>query len=164
MPLPSSDDWVALSAEPLRLEEIASWVVLPRCGAVVVFSGTVRDRSEGRPGVSALEYEAYGEGALARLRAVAREIRERWPATGRVALVHRTGLLVPTEVSAVAAVSAPHRAEAFEAARFAIDTLKETVPVWKRETWKGGSDWTLDVHPLRDVDVAHLRGSEQGER
>jgi molybdopterin synthase catalytic subunit len=154
---PAGDDWVALSAEPLPFEHLAAWSVLPGCGAVVVFAGTVRDHAEGRPGVSALEYEAYAQAALERLGAIALELRRLWPATGRVALVHRTGVLAPTEVSVVVAVSAPHRGEAFEAARFGIDTLKATVPIWKRETWAGGSDWGLDVHPIGDSIVGDLR-------
>ena len=74
--------------------------------------------------------------------------------------MHRTGVLAPTEVSVVVAVSAPHREEAFEAARFGIDTLKATVPIWKRETWAGGSDWSLDVHPVGDLVVGDLRDVE----
>jgi len=139
---------VALTPSPLPLGRLSAWPVLPGCGATVVFAGTVRDHSEGRPEVTGLEYEAYAEGALARLRAIAAELRGRWPATGRVVLVHRVGMLSLTDVSVVVAVSAPHRAEAFAAAQFGIDAIKARVPIWKREMWPGGSGWGLDAHPL----------------
>ena len=71
-------------------------------------------------------------------------------------MVHRTGLLVPSEVSVVVSVSAPHRTEAFDAARFGIDAIKAGVPIWKRETWDGGSAWGLDAHPVDGSGVPHL--------
>ena len=145
---PVSDDWVAISPGPLPLAQLAVWPAVPRCGAVVVFAGTARDHSEGRPGVSLLEYEAYVDGAEQAMRAIGTELRQKWPELGRVALLHRTGLLVPTEVSVVVAVSTPHRHEAFSAARFGIDALKARVPIWKREVWEGGSAWGLEVHQV----------------
>lgn len=153
---PPGDEWVALSAEALELGELATWAVLPTCGAVVVFAGTVREHAEGRPGVISLEYEAYTTVALKKMEAIARELRRRWPVVGRVAMVHRTGLLVPAEVSVVVSVSAPHRSEAFDAARFGIDALKAGVPIWKRETWEGGSAWGLDAHPVDGSSVPDL--------
>ena len=161
MLLPTAgDDWVALSAEVLPLERLATWPVVPRCGAVVVFAGTVRDHSEGRPGIVSLEYEAYEDVALRTMNSIAQELRQRWPALGRVALLHRTGPLALTDVSVVVAVSAPHRPESFDAARFAIDTIKARVPIWKRESWKGGSAWGLDVHPLAETAVPNQSGSD----
>jgi molybdopterin synthase catalytic subunit len=144
----SGNDWVSLTPSPLPLEQATTWVVRPDCGAVVVFAGTVRDHADGRPGVSELEYEAYTAQVEPRLAAIVADVRRRWPETGRVALLHRVGVLAVTDVSVVVAVSAPHRAQAFDAARYGIDTLKATVPIWKRETWDGGSDWGLDAHPL----------------
>jgi molybdopterin synthase catalytic subunit len=138
---PDSGDWVAVTVEPLAVGPVADWVARPDCGAVVTFSGTVRDHSEGRPGVVTVEYEAYEDYVGPRLAAVAAEARRGWPELGRVALLHRVGLLPVSAVSVVVAVSTPHRAEAFAAGRFCIDTLKETVPVWKLETWSGGSAW-----------------------
>ena len=79
------------------------------------------------------------------------EVRRQWPELGRVAALHRVGALDVGETSVLVAVSAPHRAEAFAAARFCIDTLKATVPIWKRETWEGGSDWALCSHPVDQV-------------
>ena len=136
------------------------WTVRPDCGAVVVFSGTVRDHADGRAGVSHLTYEAYEEHVLPRLDAIASEIRRQWPATGRVVLLHRTGRLELGESSVVVAVSAPHRAEAFEAARYGIDTLKSTVPIWKQESWADGEGWALGAHELTDVVRSHPAGRE----
>ena len=135
------------------MAEASTWVVLPACGAVVVFAGTVRDHAEGRTGVTRLDYEAYEEQVDPRLRAIAAEARVRWPAVGRIVLLHRVGSLALTEVSVVIAVSAPHRAEAFEAARWCIDTVKATVPIWKRETWDGGRDWATCATDVAEVVV-----------
>jgi molybdopterin synthase catalytic subunit len=150
-PPSDADTWVALSADPLPVGGATDWVVLPRCGAVAVFVGTARDHAGDRTGVDTLTYEAYEEQAVPKLVAVADEVRARWPDVGRVALLHRTGTLGVGEAAVVVAVSTPHRAAAFEAARFAIDAVKATVPIWKKESWAGGSDWgSSDV----DVEVA----------
>jgi molybdopterin synthase catalytic subunit len=127
-------------------------VVRPDCGAVVVFSGTARDHSDGRPDVSRLEYEAYEEQVVPRLAAIADAARQRWPELGRIALLHRIGEVPVGESAVVVAVSAPHRDAAFEAAKFGIDTLKATVPIWKREDWRGGSSWGLEPQHLVEVD------------
>lgn len=148
---PTGDDWVALSALALAVDQAARWAIRPECGAVVTFTGTARDHAAGRPGVHRLEYEAYEEQAGARLAAVAAEARVRWPVIGRIALLHRTGVVDIREAAVVVAVSAPHRAEAFEAARFAIDELKRTVPIWKRESWEGGESWGLEAQHLSEV-------------
>jgi molybdopterin synthase catalytic subunit len=128
-----------------------AWAERPQCGAVVLFTGTVRDHAEGRSGVTSLEYEAYEEEVSVRLAAIAAEARRRWPMLGRVALLHRVGSLEVGDTSVLVVVSTPHRAEAFDAARFCIDTLKTTVPIWKRETWEGGTDWAATSQPLREV-------------
>lgn len=135
-------DWIALTTAPLPVGQVADWVVLPRCGGSVLFSGTVRDHAEGRPGVSAIAYEAYAEQVEPRMAAIAAEARRRWPDVGRLVLLHRTGPLGVGESSVVVAASAPHRGEAFDAARFLIDTLKVSVPIWKKETWDGGEAWS----------------------
>jgi molybdopterin synthase catalytic subunit len=144
-------DWIGLSDADLPVVEALGWAVQPHCGAVVLFSGTVRDHDEGRPGVSSLAYEAYEEEVVPRLAAIAAEARRRWPSLGRLGILHRTGTLAVGESSVVIVASAPHRAEAFDAARFAIDTVKTTVPIWKRETWSGGQDWSLCAHPVDEV-------------
>jgi molybdopterin synthase catalytic subunit len=141
----TGEDWVGLSTAPLPTDTALAWAVRPGCGAVVVFIGTVRDHAEGRPGVLGLEYEAYATQAEARMALVASEARTRFGGVGRVALLHRTGALDVTDTAVVVVVSAPHRGEAFDAARFCIDTLKATVPIWKKETWAEGSDWGTDA-------------------
>jgi molybdopterin synthase catalytic subunit len=148
---PASGDWIAVTEQPLPVDTATAWATTPVSGAVVVFLGVVRDHAEGRAGVTGLTYEAYEEEAVARLAAVADEARTRWPVIDRVALLHRTGHLALSEASVAVIVSSPHRAEAFEAARYCIDTLKETVPIWKREHWEGGSDWGTGANPVRAV-------------
>lgn len=145
------DVHVALSATMIDAGSLARWVRQPGCGAVVTFSGCVRDNSEGRPGVVSLRYEAYEEPAVRRMLAVAEAARRRWPGLGRVAIVHRTGLLEVGEDAVVVAVAAPHRQEAFEAARFCIDTVKATVPIWKHERWSDGEGWGLCDHDLDEA-------------
>ena len=150
LPPPASDTWIALSAAPLPVGVAADWAVRPDCGAMVLFSGTVRDHADHRTGVTKLTYEAYAEQVEPRLQAIAEEARKRWP-VGRIALLHRTGELLVGESSVVVVASSAHRGEAFDAARFCIDTLKATVPIWKRETWDGGEDWGLCAHDVVEV-------------
>jgi molybdopterin synthase catalytic subunit len=99
--------------------------------------------------VHELVYEAYEEQAVPRLAAVAAEMRARWPEIGRIALLHRTGSLAIGDTAVVVAVSTPHRAEAFAAARFGIDAVKASVPIWKKERWDGGESWGLEGQELR---------------
>jgi molybdopterin synthase catalytic subunit len=148
---PEGDTWLGLSAGPLPVAEALSWATRPDCGGLVLFSGTARDHAEGRPGVERLEYEAYDAQVVPRLGAVADEARARWPAVGRIALLHRTGVLAVGDSAVVVVVSAPHRAEAFDAARFCIDTLKRSVPIWKRETWADGESWGLEAQHIVDA-------------
>ncbi|MDP9074550.1 MAG: molybdenum cofactor biosynthesis protein MoaE, partial [Actinomycetota bacterium] len=112
----------------------------------------VRDHAEGRTGVTQLEYEAYVEAAEPRMAAIAAEARQRWPMVGRLALLHRLGRLELGECSVIVVVSAPHREAAFEAARWTIDTLKATVPIWKRETWEGGVGWGTDASDIASIE------------
>jgi molybdopterin synthase catalytic subunit len=151
VPPPEDRDWISVTAEPLPVEAATAWATTPSSGAVVVFLGVVRDHSEGRDGVRGLTYEAYEEEAERRLAAVADDARRRWPVVSRLALLHRVGDLALSEASVAVVASSPHRPEAFEAARFCIDTLKETVPIWKREHWEGGSDWGQCAHDIRPV-------------
>jgi molybdopterin synthase catalytic subunit len=147
-------DWLALSDQPLPVGTVADWVVVPDCGAVALFSGTARDHAGDRAGVEELVYEAYEEQVVPRLAAVAAEMRARWPEIGRIALLHRVGTLAIGETAVVVAVSTPHRPEAFDAARFGIDAVKASVPIWKKERWEGGESWGLegaDVRPPAEV-------------
>src|SRR5262245_1181503 len=145
------DDWLGLTDAPLPVGAMYDWCVRPDCGAVVLFSGTARDHAEGRTDVRRLEYEAYDEMVVPKLAEIAAEARVRWPVIGRIVLVHRVGSLELGESSVVVAVSAPHRAEAFVAARYAIDALKVSVPVWKREVWAEGSEWATNAQQLTDA-------------
>lgn len=149
------DDWVGVTADTLPIDAAAAFVARPDCGASVLFTGLVRDHSAGRPGVTALEYEAYEEEVTPRLASIAAACRDRWVTVGRLVLLHRTGRLAVGEVSVVVAASAPHRAEAFEAARFCIDTIKATAPIWKREAWAGGEDWSSCANPVEEVGRSH---------
>jgi len=150
-PLDDRSDWIDVTDGTLSVDRALAWASLPSCGAVVTFSGTVRDHSEGRDGVTELEYEVFAEEAVRRLATVASSARARWTDIGRLVLFHRTGRLVVGDTSVVVVVSTPHRAEAFAAARYCIDTLKRTVPVWKRETWSGGTGWGLCAHDIEDI-------------
>lgn len=129
----------AITTEPLSGDEIAARVTNPHSGATVVFVGTVREWTNGRQTIH-LEYEAYPEMAVEQLRVIGREIEERWPGA-QVAIVHRVGKLEVTEPSVVIAVATPHRPEAFEACRYAIERLKQIVPIWKKEVWADGEEW-----------------------
>ena len=149
-PPADGDDWLAITERALPIAEAYAWAVRPDCGAVVLFSGTVRDHAEGRDDVAHLTYEAYEEQVVPVFATIAAELRRRWPTTGRVVLAHRVGRLELEESSVVAVVSAPHRPEAFEAARYAIDALKESAPIWKHEVWADGSDWGTGAHDVAD--------------
>jgi molybdopterin synthase catalytic subunit len=150
---PDERDWIGVTAQTLPVDRALAWASQPSCGAVVTFSGTVRDHSDGRPGVTALEYEAYPDQAVRRLHRVAEAARNRWPMVGRLVLLHRVGLLRVGETSVTVVTSTPHRAEAFAAAEYCIDTLKRSVPIWKRETWAGGTEWSACSHDIEEVDA-----------
>jgi molybdopterin synthase catalytic subunit len=144
-------DWVAIADAPLTTDAAVAWATTAGSGAVVTFLGVVRDHADGRPGVTGMAYEAYEEPAVRAMREIASEARRRWPEIERLALLHRVGELALSETSVAVIASAPHRSAAFEAARFCIDTLKESVPIWKQEHWSGGSDWAVEQHALRPV-------------
>jgi molybdopterin synthase catalytic subunit len=137
---------IDVTDQPLDFSAVVAFVQDPAAGAVVVFSGTVRDHSEGREGVTHLEYEAYEGVVVEKIAAIVNGARSRWPIL-KVAAVHRTGSLVVGDPAVVVAVSTPHRADAFPACRFVIDELKRSVPIWKKEHWAGGAEWVReDLH------------------
>lgn len=142
------DTFIDLVAEPIATDALISRVSEPGAGAVVSFVGVVRDTHLGRQ-VEHLEYEAYTEMAISRLEQIAAEMRERWPKVRRIGMVHRVGHLAVGQTAVVVAVGAPHRNDgAFEAAHFAIDRIKEIVPIWKKEVWTEGQAWIVgDHHP-----------------
>jgi len=147
----SASTWVAVTETPLSIDELTAWAVRPNCGAVVTFSGVVRDHSRAHDDVVALEYETSAKLAEQRINEIVAVARERWPSLEAVAIHHRIGRVELSETTVIVAVSSPHRSDAFDAARFSIDTLKETVPMWKREFWEGGSAWSEETSPLLDI-------------
>ena len=128
-----------ITENPLSVERAVSAVTKRTCGAVATFIGVVREFSRGRP-VSYLEYEAYPEMAIAKMRQIEEEIRDKWEIE-QIAIHHRVGRLGISEASVVVAVSAPHRQQALEACAYAIERLKQIVPVWKKEVSSDGSFW-----------------------
>ena len=134
---------VRLTRNVIDYRSLTEQVRRGSCGAVVTFLGTVRDLTDGRTTV-ALDYEAYPGMAEKKMAEIEADTRRQWP-VGDIVLEHRLGRLEVGEISVAAAVSCPHRAQAFEACRYAIDRLKELVPIWKKENWADGTtEW---VHP-----------------
>ncbi len=136
---PVSGGAFVLSERPLSLEAVVEEVRRDEAGAVATFVGTTRVRSRGRTVVH-LDYEAYGGMAEAEMERIARELEERYDLC-EIAIHHRVGRVGIGEPSVVIAVSAPHRQDALAACKDAIDTLKETVPLWKKEVYEGGEEW-----------------------
>jgi molybdopterin synthase catalytic subunit len=128
-----------LSETPLALAEVVEAVEGEARGGLVTFTGTVRSETRGRK-VRQLAYEAYPAMAEKAMAEIGQDIERRWPGT-RVAIVHRVGVLLPGEAAVVIAVSAPHRAAAFEGCRHAIERLKADVPIWKKERFENGEEW-----------------------
>ncbi|GAX91905.1 molybdopterin converting factor subunit 1 [Effusibacillus lacus] len=128
-----------ITSEPLSADKIIQKVSNPYAGAILTFVGTVREFTHGQRTVL-LEYEAYPEMAVKKMAEIAAEIEEKWPGT-QVAISHRIGRLEIEEASVMIAVATPHRAASFEAGRYAIERLKQVVPIWKKEIWEDGSEW-----------------------
>ena len=133
---------IRLTNAPIDASEALAFVSHPGAGGTVLFAGTVRDHSNSGE-VTGLDYEAWDERARGALLAIGEEIFERWPVC-RVAILHRTGRLEVGETSVLVSCSAPHRAEAFEAARHGIERIKQDVPIWKKESLTTGTaEWVL---------------------
>src|SRR6266851_5686715 len=139
MAAPLQDDIFQLVREPIDVRALVRQVRAPEDGAIVTFDGFVRNQSHNRPTLY-LDYEAYESMALAKMHEIAAGLHEKF-AIHRVAIVHRLGRLEIGETSVLIAVSSAHRAAAFDACRFAIDTLKKTVPIWKKEFFADGAVW-----------------------
>jgi molybdopterin synthase catalytic subunit len=141
-----------LTHEPIQTDSVLQAVASTRAGAVVLFLGTTRQFTAERE-TSCLDYECYESMAMAKMQELEQEARRRWPLVA-CSIVHRLGRLELGEASVAVAVSSPHRQAAFEAGQWLIDTLKEVVPIWKREHWADGtSQWVhpgLDVPPVAD--------------
>jgi MoaE-MoaD fusion protein len=134
-----ASDLFELTRSAIPIDEISRSLRAPEVGALVVFDGFARNNFRGRPTLY-LEYEAYEEMALAKIREIGAQMREKF-AIHRIAIVHRLGRIEIGETSVLIAVSSSHRAAAFDACRYAIDTLKRTVPIWKKEFFADGAIW-----------------------
>jgi molybdopterin synthase catalytic subunit len=135
---------IHLSDQPLDIAQCIAWIQSPQCGGINVFIGTVRNKTKDKD-VIHLEFEAYEVMAIKEMQKIAEKILRRWPVE-KILIHHRIGVLRIGEVPVVIAVAAAHRAAAFEACRFAIDTLKEDVPIWKKEIFQDGQTWVA-AHP-----------------
>jgi molybdopterin synthase catalytic subunit len=135
---------ILLSDKPLDAQQAIATVNHDSAGAVDVFIGTVRNKTRDRP-VVCLDYEAYDSMAVAQMRKLAEETAHQWPVAG-IAIHHRKGVLQIGDVAVVIAVATPHRQDAFEACKYTIDTLKERVPIWKKEIFEDGEVWVA-AHP-----------------
>jgi len=144
-------DSLKISFAPLSIEEVYRLADNSGNGAVVLMSGTVRDRTDGRA-VKYLEYQAYQPMAIAVFNSIATDIRQKWPDTNSVVIHHRVGSLEIGEISVLVAVGYPHRAEAFAACRYAIDTLKHNAPIWKKEHWLDGSSTWVSIGACEQVE------------
>jgi molybdopterin synthase catalytic subunit len=139
-----AEDSLVITMAPLSIEEIYAKANDPANGAIVLMSGVVRNQTDGKPVIS-LEYQAYEPMALRVFAQIAADIRERWTDVNRVVIHHRIGHLQVGEISVLVAVGCPHRSEAFEACRYAIDTLKHNAPIWKKEHWQDGSSSWVNI-------------------
>lgn len=130
---------IQITHEPLDRNALIAAVTHPSVGGIAVFEGVVRDNARGKQ-VRYLEYDVYPEMAQQQIRAIVTEAEQRWGAE-HVAVAHRVGRLEIGETSVIVVVATPHRAEAFDACRYIIDTLKTTVPIWKKEVATNGEEW-----------------------
>jgi molybdopterin synthase catalytic subunit len=139
-----SNTQIILSANTLDIQACINWIMSPESGGIDVFIGTVRNATKGKT-VLKLDFEAYEPMALSEMQKIARQAFDKWPVQ-KILIHHRTGELQVGEVPVVIAVSAAHRDAAFDACRYIIDTLKQTVPIWKKEAFEDGDVWVA-AHP-----------------
>jgi molybdopterin synthase catalytic subunit len=137
-------EYIELTEKPLVPQKAVDQVSVDSCGAIDVFIGTVRNSTQNKS-VVRLDFEAYAPMAIKEMRKIALAAKEKWP-VARIAIHHRYGTLQIGEIAVVIAVSTPHRKDAFAACQYAIDTLKETVPIWKKEVFTDGEIWVA-AHP-----------------
>ncbi|WP_044748703.1 molybdenum cofactor biosynthesis protein MoaE [Bacillus alveayuensis] len=128
-----------ITQEPISIEEVVKKVIRPEAGAVTTFIGTVREFTNGKRTLF-LQYEAYVSMAEKKLEQIGEEIAEKWP-DAKVAITHRIGKLDISDIAVVIAVSTPHRKDAYEANQYAIERIKQIVPIWKKEHWENGEEW-----------------------
>ena len=137
-----------ISKDPIQPDDLYRDVLRDCNGAVVTFCGVVRDNSRGRR-TDYLVYDAYEEMAERKMAEIGAEVERRWD-IGDIAMLHRVGRLEIGEISVLIAVSSPHRPQAFEACRYAIDRLKEVVPIWKKEVGEDGTSWVEGPQPVAE--------------
>jgi len=135
---------IEISDQPLNIQSCIDWVMTPQSGGIDVFIGTVRDATKGK-NVLRLEFEAYKPMATKEMHKIAEQALRKWPVQ-KLLIHHRVGILEVGEVPVIIAVSCAHRDAAFEACRYVIDTLKQTVPIWKKEVFEDGEVWVA-AHP-----------------
>ena len=135
---------IKISGEPLHIQSCIDWVMSPLSGGINVFIGSVRNETKGKK-VIRLEFEAYESMALSEMTKIAENVFTKWPVQ-KILIHHRTGVLQTGDVPVVIAVAASHRDAAFNACRYTIDTLKQTVPIWKKEIFEDGEVWVA-AHP-----------------
>lgn len=137
-----TDDYFDIIDTPIDTQSLIDKVTKREAGAITTFIGTVREWTEGKKTLS-LEYQAYKPMAIQKLREIGEEIQSKWPKT-EVAITHRIGHLGITDIAVVIAVSSPHRKAAYEANEYAIERIKQIVPIWKKEHWEDGETWIGD--------------------
>jgi len=142
------EDIFEITREPIDKTGLEQRLLTGSAGAIVTFDGVVRNQTRARPVVT-LQYEAYEPMAVKEMRRIGIEIRERWPDVERIGIIHRFGELKVSESSVVIVVTSPHRRVAFEACHYAIDRLKQTVPIWKKEVFEDGEEWVEETESIR---------------
>lgn len=135
---------VTLTSEPIDVPTALNYLQSEQAGAIDLFLGVVRDNTQERP-VDRLEYEAYDRMAISEMQKIADEAHQQWPIL-RYAIIHRKGTLQIGEMAVLIGVATAHRADAFDACRYIIDTIKKTVPIWKKEVFTNGEEW-VNAHP-----------------
>jgi len=135
---------IALTTDPIDVASALKYLQSSQAGAIDLFLGVVRDNTQDRP-VDRLEYEAYDRMAISEMQKIADEAHQRWPIL-RYTIIHRKGTLLTGEIAVLIGITTAHRADAFEACRYIIDTIKQTVPIWKKEVFTDGEVW-VNAHP-----------------
>lgn len=135
-------EYYKITSEEIDVNQVITSVIRPEAGAINTFIGTVREFTGEKQTVS-LQYEAYPSMAEKQLERIGIEIREQWPDV-KASIVHRIGKLAISDIAVVIAVASPHRSESYEASRYAIERIKEIVPIWKKEYWTDGEEWIGD--------------------
>jgi molybdopterin synthase catalytic subunit len=134
------EDIFEITREPIDKQGLEQRLLTGASGAIVTFDGVVRNQTAGRRVIS-LQYDAYVPMAIKEMGRIGDEVRERWPEVDRIGIIHRFGELNISESSVVIVITSPHRRVAFEACHYAIDRLKQTVPIWKKEVFEDGEEW-----------------------